>query len=115
MGIRKTPFDTRVEILANFWHTYRDEEEEKDFIDFHDLGLPLAFMLANDFVYKASIEDTPAEELIHETFELLLKHWDISEDTGFQELDDVVGAEDLGPDFMNRIAAEALRRKNSAD
>ena len=69
---------------------YRDEAEWKDFIDFHDLGLPLAFMLDNNLIYRSVIMGSPAEELINETFALLLKGLDIPEDTGFDCLDDIV-------------------------
>jgi hypothetical protein len=70
---------------------YREEEEWQDFIAFSDLGLPLAFMLDNEIVPIRGIQGSPAEELIHDTFELLLKGLDINEDTGFDSLEDVLG------------------------
>jgi hypothetical protein len=85
-----TTFDNKIAILADLWMVYRDEAEWKDFIDFHDLGLPLAFMLDNNLIYRNVIMGSPAEQLIHETFELLLKGLDIPEDTGFDCLDDIV-------------------------
>jgi hypothetical protein len=85
-----TTFDNKIAILADLWMIYRDEPEWKDFIDFHDLGLPLAFMLDNNLVYRNTITSQPAEELINETFALLLKGLDITEDTGFDNLDDIV-------------------------
>jgi hypothetical protein len=85
-----TTFDNKIAILADLWMIYRDEPEWKDFIDFHDLGLPLAFMLDNNLIYRNTITATPAEELINETFALLLKGLDITEDTGFDNLDDIV-------------------------
>lgn len=85
-----TTFDNKIAILADLWMIYRDEPEWKDFIEFHDLGLPLAFMLDNNLVYRNSITSQPAEELINETFALLLKGLDIAEDTGFDSLDDIV-------------------------
>lgn len=108
MGERKTPFDTRVEILSEFWYAYQHEDDEKEFFEFHDLGLPLAYMLDYNFIDKESVENSPAAELIHETFDLLLKHWDKPEDIGFENLDEIVGAEDLSPDFAKRVAAEAI-------
>jgi len=85
-----TTFDNKIAILADLWMVYRDEPEWKDFIDFHDLGLPLAFMLDNNLIYRNVIMGSPAEELINETFALLLKGLDIPEDTGFDNLDDIV-------------------------
>lgn len=86
----QTTFDNKIAILADLWMIYRDEPEWKDFIDFHDLGLPLAFMLDNNLIYRNTISNQPAEELINETFALLLKGLDIPEDTGFDSLDDIV-------------------------
>lgn len=86
----QTTFDNKIGILADLWMIYRDEPEWKEFIEFHDLGLPLAFMLDNSLVYRNTIMNQPAEELIHETFALLLKGLDIPEDTGFDSLDDLV-------------------------
>lgn len=86
----QTTFDNKIGILADLWMIYRDEPEWKEFIEFHDLGLPLAFMLDNSLVYRNTIMNQPAEELIHETFALLLKGLDIAEDTGFDSLDDLV-------------------------
>lgn len=86
----QTTFDNKIGILADLWMIYRDEPEWKEFIDFHDLGLPLAFMLDNNLIYRNTISNQPAEELINETFALLLKGLDIAEDTGFDSLDDIV-------------------------
>ena len=37
-----TDFSNKVDILGAFYLTYRDNNELKDFIEFNDLGLPLA-------------------------------------------------------------------------
>ncbi len=87
----ETPLERKVAILADLWMVYREEEEWQDFIAFSDLGLPLAFMLDNEIVPIRGIQGSPAEELIHDTFELLLKGLDINEDTGFDSLEDVLG------------------------
>ena len=87
----ETTLERKVAILADLWMVYRDEEEWQDFVQFSDLGLPLAFMLDNGIVPMRAILNTPSEELIHETFDLLLKGLEIKEDTGFDSLDDVLG------------------------
>jgi hypothetical protein len=89
--VAETPLERKVAILADLWMVYREEEEWQDFIAFSDLGLPLAFMLDNEIVPIRGIQGSPAEELIHDTFELLLKGLDINEDTGFDSLEDVLG------------------------
>jgi hypothetical protein len=108
MGMKKTSFDKRVAILADYWYTYQQEEDEKEFFEFHDLGLPLAYMLDYGFIDKRYVENHPAEELIHETFELLLKHWGKPEDVGYEDLDEIVGAQESGEDIARRIIAAAL-------
>lgn len=87
----ETTLERKVAILADLWMVYRDEEEWQDFIEFSDLGLPLAFMVDNNIVPMRGILNTSAEELIHDTFTLLLKSVEINEDTGFDSLDDVLG------------------------
>lgn len=81
-----TPFSNKAEILADLWLNYRADEEFQDFVEYNDLGLPLAYAIANDIV-----SSTPtAEKFVNETFELLLAGLEV-EDTGFDNLDDLLG------------------------
>lgn len=82
-----TPFSSKCEILADLWLNYRTEEDFADFIEYNDLGLPLSYAVANNL---ATINDT-GEGMINETFDLLLAGIGL-EDTGFETLDDVMGA-----------------------
>jgi hypothetical protein len=43
-------FENKVSILAELWMNYRDDEELQDFIEFNDLGLPLAYFLLHEIV-----------------------------------------------------------------
>jgi hypothetical protein len=80
-----TTFSNKTLILADLWLNYRDDEEFKDFTEYNDLGLPLAYAIANKIV-----EPTPvAEKFVNETFDLLLAGLGI-EDTGFELLDDLL-------------------------
>jgi hypothetical protein len=82
-----TPLSSRSQILGDLWMNYRDDEEFRDFIEYNDLGLPLSYAFANGIVEKA----TPAaEQLINETFELLLGALEIPVDEGFESLDDLL-------------------------
>ena len=82
-----TPFSNKTEILSDLWLNYKTDEEFQDFVEYNDLGLPLAYAIANDIV-----SSTPtAEKFINETFELLLAGLEIEEDTGFDNLDDLLG------------------------
>lgn len=85
MSDNLTPYSNRIEILTEIWLNYRDDAEFQDFVEYNDLGLPLAFLLLNSIV-KA----TPtAEEFINETFDLLIAGLGLK-DTGFETLDDIL-------------------------
>ena len=77
-----TPFSSRCQILGQLWLNYRDEEAFADFVEYNDLGLPLAYALREEIVHSTSI----AENLVNETFDLLLSSLGL-EDTGFEELE----------------------------
>jgi hypothetical protein len=83
-----TTITNKAIILADLWLNYRDDEEFQDFVEYNDLGLPLAYMLANNIV-----KSTPqADKFISETFDLLLAGLGIEDDEdGFEVLDDVLG------------------------
>lgn len=80
-----TTYSNKCLILADLWLNFRGEEEFKDFVEYNDLGLPLAYMIANNIVDSTEI----AERFINETFDLLLAGLGI-EDTGFELLDDLL-------------------------
>lgn len=72
-------------ILADLWMNYRQDEEFLDFVEYNDIGLPLAYMVANNIV-----ETNPmAEKFIDETFDLLLSGLGI-EDEDFESLEEIL-------------------------
>ena len=83
---KETPFDTRCDILADLWMNYRKDDDFQDFLEYNDVGLPAAWLLAEELC-------TPNEKLkgmIDETFILLLAALEIKDDTGFDSLDDLL-------------------------
>jgi hypothetical protein len=80
-----TTYSDRLAILSDLWLNYRQDEEFQDFIEYNDIGLPLAYAIANDIVISTDI----AEKFVNETFELFLTGLDV-EDTGFETLDDIL-------------------------
>ena len=82
-----TPFETQTQILADLWMDYRGDEEFADFIEYNDLGLPLAYIISSGIVESSPL----AQQYIEETFDLLLAGMKIEEDTGFDTLEDVLG------------------------
>ena len=82
-----TPYSDRLAILADLWINYKADEQFVDFVEYNDLGLPLAYAIDNSIVKSTEI----AERFVNETFELLLAGLEIDEDTGFETLDDMLG------------------------
>jgi hypothetical protein len=83
---KETPFEIKCNILADLWMNYRHDADFKDFVDYNDIGLPAAWLLAEDIV-------SPTERLrpmIEETFLLLMSALEIEEDPGFDSLDDML-------------------------
>jgi len=83
-----TPFSIKCEILADLWMDYRDEEEFMDFIEYNDLGLPVAYAIANKIVDPLPM----SEQFVNETFDLFLGALGV-EDSGFETINDVFEAE----------------------
>jgi hypothetical protein len=83
--MEQTTYSNKCEILAELWTDYRDDEEFTDFIDYNDLGLPLAYAIANGIVESNQI----AEGFVLETFRLLILGLEM-EDTGFDSLSDIL-------------------------
>ena len=79
-----TDFSNKVEILGEFYQNYRDDEDLQDFIEFNDLGLPLAYLASEGL---CSISDD-GSKYINETWSLLLVALEI-EDEGFESLNQI--------------------------
>ena len=61
-------FKTKCQILNQVWLDYRFEEDFQDFVDYNDLGLPLAAL-----IHEEIVNPTPrAEVYVEETYILLL-------------------------------------------
>lgn len=90
--MEETTIENKSLILADLWLNFRDDEQFQDFIEYNDLGLPLAYAIANGIVKPTE----KAGNFIEETFMLLLAGLGIGEDTGFETLDDILsmGMED---------------------
>lgn len=82
-----TPFEIQAQILGDLWMDYREDVEFKDFMEYNDLGLPLAYAIASGIVDPSVL----SKQYIEETFVLLLSALKIEKDTGFESLDDMFG------------------------
>ena len=80
-----TSYDNICSILGDFWVEYKADPQFQDFMDYSDLGLPLAYAISSDI-----ISVTPkAEAYINETFDLLLEAMGL-QDEGFDSLTDII-------------------------
>jgi hypothetical protein len=82
-----TTYDNKCIILADLWLNYRNDEEFADFIEYNDMGLPIAYAIAEGIVKSTEL----ATKFVEETFDLLLAGVGI-EDTGFESLDDILSS-----------------------
>lgn len=78
-----TTYSDKVAILADLWLNYKQDTEFQDFVEYNDIGLPLAYVIDNDIVKSTDL----AEGFINETFDLLLSGLGIEDDTGFETLE----------------------------
>ena len=86
-----TTFDNRCIILADLWMNYRDDEEFEDFIEYNDLGLPLAYCISAGIVEESEL----AGNFVNEAFEMLLAGLGIEDSwDGFEMLDELLSEEE---------------------
>ena len=76
----------KVAILSELWMNYREDEELQDFIEYNDLGLPMAYLLLNEIVMPTE----RSELYINETYDLLIASLSV-EDREWESLDEILG------------------------
>jgi hypothetical protein len=74
-----TDFFIKCQILGDLYENY--EEDFKDFIEFNDLGFPLAYLNAQGLALPSS----DGMRYVEETWDLLLSELNV-EDEGFEDL-----------------------------
>ena len=79
-------FFRKCEILGELWLNYRNDEQFQDFIEYNDLGLPLAYAFANEIAKETEI----AERYVNESYELLAESLGVSGTEPFDSLDDML-------------------------
>jgi hypothetical protein len=79
-------FENKITILAELWMNYRDDEDLQDFVEYNDLGLPLAYFLMNEIVMPTS----QSELYINETYDLFIASLQV-EDKEWESLDELLG------------------------
>jgi hypothetical protein len=82
-----TTFADRAHILARFWINEREAEAFEEYMEFNDLGLPLAYSLSEGIIES----NTLVEAHINDSFDMLLTLLKL-EDTGFTDYEDILEA-----------------------
>lgn len=78
----KLTLEGKCSILNELWMNYRHDEEFEDFINYNDLGLPIAVLVAEEIMTM-----TPRAEIyVNETWDLLIAALEI-EDKDYESLD----------------------------
>ena len=79
-----TDFSNQVNILGEFYINYREDSELKDFLEFNDIGLPLAY-LASEGLCEISDD---GKKYVAESWEMFLLAMGIT-DEGFENLGEI--------------------------
>ena len=82
-----TDFSNICIILAQLYSDYKEDPGFRDFIEFNDLGLPLAYLEKENLCNVTG----DGEKYIAETWQLFLASLNL-EDEGFESLDEVLAA-----------------------
>ena len=80
-----TSFESICSILGDLWMDYKSDKYFKDFIEYNDIGLPIAFLIDNELVEPTNL----ATQYVYETWEIFLAALEIKEDIGWQSLEEV--------------------------
>jgi len=83
---QETPFSDKCAILSELWLDYRQDEQFKDFFEYNDLGLPLAYAVYTEMVEPKEL----SIRMISETFDVLLAGMGYEKDEGFETLADIL-------------------------
>lgn len=82
----ETPFGSKCDILGELWVSYKNDQEFAEFIEYNDLGLPLAYAVSTEIIPASP----KLEMFVNETFELLLAALGKETDEGYDTLGDLL-------------------------
>ena len=87
-----TSFEAICSILGDLWMDYKSDKYFKDFIEYNDIGLPIAFLIDNELVDPSKL----AKQYVYETWDIFLAALEIKEDLGWESLEEVFNFVDDG-------------------
>ena len=79
-------FETKCAILADLWLNYRDIEGLQDFIEYNDIGLPLAYLVHSELVTA----NDQSLLYVDETYNLLAESLGLDLDEEFSTLSEML-------------------------
>ena len=82
-----TDFSNICKILGDLFANYKEDIGFKDFIEFNDLGLPLAYLVSENLCQPSD----DGERYVTETWQMFLASVKV-DDEGFENLDEVLSA-----------------------
>jgi hypothetical protein len=85
-------FLNKVKILSDLWINYRDDDDFDDFMQYNDLGLPLAYLINTEL---AAVTDQ-GRIYIEETYNLLCAALDIDLNGEYNSLIDMFNKSEEG-------------------
>jgi hypothetical protein len=84
-------FNTKCDILADFYLRSKHDKKYANFYDSHDVGLPLGFLLSEKIVeISFEREDINGEEIIGETFDQLCEELGLDPEGEFESLVEMI-------------------------
>jgi hypothetical protein len=82
-----TDFETQCAILSDLWLNYKNHEELEDFVEYNDLGLPLAYLIHTELA-RVTDDGIP---YVEETFNLLCAALDLNIEAEYISLNEMLG------------------------
>lgn len=79
-------FSSKCQILGDLWVYYRDNEEFTDFVEYNDIGLPIAYAVSAGLV-KA---EPQGELYVNETWDLFVGALGLDHSSEWESLDDML-------------------------
>ena len=79
-------FSSKCEILGDLWLDYKNDEAFSDFIEYNDIGLPLAYAISSGLA-KA---EPQGELYVTETWDLLIEALEADAELTYDSLDDLL-------------------------
>ena len=84
-GEELTNFESICSILGELWMDYKSDKYFKDFIEYNDIGLPIAFLVDNELVEPTEL----AKQYVYETWDIFLAALEVKEDLGWESLEEL--------------------------